>query len=84
MVKLVDILKEIEDNQSPFGPPHVIDAAKDLAYSMPSHTTPDENGRFSDEKIEKAILKHSPVLKQVIKLGIKDKLIRYISGIVNN
>jgi hypothetical protein len=70
-------------NESKIGHSGVEKAAMDLAYSMPNHTAPDENGKFSEEQIVKAIKKYSPYLTQHMKVGMKDQIISRIQEILN-
>jgi hypothetical protein len=60
-------------------------AAVQLAHSMPNHTKPDDKGNFSDEQIENAIKKYSPILKQHLssRTGMKEEIISRIKSIVN-
>jgi hypothetical protein len=52
-------------------PSHIETAAKDLAHSMPNHTAPDRDGKFSDEQIIKAF-KYIPALKQLKGKNVDD------------
>jgi hypothetical protein len=70
-------------NESKIGHSGVEKAAMDLASSMPNHTAPDENGKFSEEQIVKAIKKYSPYLTQHMKVGMKDQIISRIQEILN-
>ena len=45
-------------------PDQMEQVAKDLAYSMPNHSKPDEDGKFSAEQVQKAF-KYIPDLKHV-------------------
>ena len=58
-------------------------AATDLAYSMPNHTTPDKDGKFTEEQIEKAMKKYSPALVQAARHGMKDEIIARVQEIIN-
>lgn len=58
-------------------------AATDLAYSMPNHTTPDKDGKFTEEQIEKAMKKYSPALVQAARHGMKDEIIARVQEILN-
>ena len=57
--------------------------AIDLAYSMPNHTTPDKDGKFTEEQIEKAMKKYSPALVQAARQGMKDEIIARVQEILN-
>ena len=52
-------------------PNQIEQAAKDLAYSMANHTSPDKDGNFSDEQIRKAF-KFFPNLKYARGKQIED------------
>lgn len=58
-------------------------AATDLAHSMPNHTTPDKDGKFTEEQIEKAMKKYSPALVQASRQGMKDEIITRVQEILN-
>jgi hypothetical protein len=70
-------------NEGNISHPGIEKAAKDLAYSMPNHTTPDKDGNFTEEQIEKAIKKYSPALVQASKKGMKDEIISRVLEILN-
>jgi hypothetical protein len=70
-------------NEAKISHPGIEKAAKDLAYSMPNHTSADEDGKFTDEQIEKAIKKYSPALFQATKKGMKDEIISRVQEILN-
>ena len=70
-------------NESNISHPGVEKAAVELAHSMPNHTAPDKDGNFSEEQIEKAIKKYSPILSQHLRTGMKSDIIERIKGILN-
>jgi hypothetical protein len=70
-------------NESKISHPGVEKAAVDLAYSMPNHTTPDKDGKFNEEQVEKAIKKYSPILAQHMRTGMKDQIIDRVLEIIN-
>jgi len=69
--------------ESKISHPNVEKAAVELAYSMPNHTTPDKDGKFNEEQVEKAIKKYSPILSQHMRMGMKDQIIDRVLEIVN-
>jgi len=70
-------------NESNISHPGVEKAVVDLAYSMPNHTTPDKDGKFNEEQVEKAIKKYSPILSQHLRTGMKDQIIDRVLEIIN-
>jgi hypothetical protein len=70
-------------NESKISHPNVEKAAVELAHSMPNHTTPDKDGKFNEEQVEKAIKKYSPILSQHMRMGMKDQIIDRVLEIVN-
>jgi hypothetical protein len=70
-------------NESKISHPNVEKAAVELAHSMPNHTTPDKDGKFNEEQVEKAIKKYSPILSQHMRMGMKDQIIDRVLEIIN-
>jgi hypothetical protein len=78
------IREEIQKvNEAKIKHPGVEKAAIDLAYSMPRHTIPDKDGKFTEKQIEKAMKKYSPVLVQASKQGMKSQIISRVQEILN-
>ena len=75
----------LNESNKPIPHSGIESAAGQLAHSMPNHTKPDDKGNFSDEQIESAIKKYSPILKQHIgsRVGMKADIISRIKSIVN-
>lgn len=63
--------------------PGVLDAIKNLAYSMPSHTAYDVTGIPSDEQIMKAIKKYEPAIYKFSTDEDKKKYVEIIKRILS-
>ena len=65
-------------NESKSMPAHIEKAAKELAYSMPNHSIPDDGDFYTDDKILKAIKKYNPALQQALKHGLEKEILDLI------
>ncbi len=63
-------------------PDQIEKVSKNLAYSMPNHTKPDSNGKFSAEQVQKAF-KYFPDLKYVKDKNDIQTIIDKVLSIVN-
>jgi hypothetical protein len=63
-------------------PDQIEQISKDLAYSMPNHTTPDSKGKFSAEQVQKAF-KYIPDFKYIKDKKVIQTIIDKVLDIVN-
>ena len=77
--------KEFLNESNKISHPGIEKAAIQLADSMSNHTKPDDKGNFSDEQIENAIKKYSPILKQHLssRTGMREEIISRIKSILS-
>jgi hypothetical protein len=63
-------------------PKEIENISKELAYSMPNHTKPDEKGKYSAEQVQKAI-KYIPDFKFIKDKNVIQTIIDKVLAIVN-